>query len=32
MTILSTPKIVHQGIDTLVIGVNSTDEILFNEI
>ena len=31
MQIISQPKIVHQGIDTLVIGVNSTDEILFNE-
>lgn len=30
MQIISTPKIVHQGIDTLVIGVNSLDEIAYN--
>lgn len=30
MQIISKPKIVHQGIDTLVIGVNSLDEIVFN--
>lgn len=30
MQIISQPKIVHQGIDTLVIGVNCLDEIDFN--
>ena len=30
MQIISSPKIVHQGIDTLVIGVNCLDEIVFN--
>ena len=30
MQIISSPKIVHQGIDTLVIGVNCLDEIDFN--
>ena len=30
MQIISSPKIVHQGIDTLVIGVNSLDEIAYN--
>lgn len=30
MQIISAPKIVHQGIDTLVIGVNSLDEIAYN--
>ena len=30
MQIISKPKIVHQGIDTLVIGVNCLDEIAYN--
>ena len=30
MQIISSPKIVHQGIDTLVIGVNCLDELDFN--
>ena len=30
MQIISQPKIVHQGIDTLVIGVNCLDELDFN--
>lgn len=30
MQVISKPKIVHQGIDTLVIGVNSLDEIAYN--
>lgn len=30
MQIISAPKIVHQGIDTLVFGVNCTDEAVFH--
>lgn len=30
MQVISSPKIVHQGIDTLVIGVNCLDEIAYN--
>ena len=29
MQIISAPKIVHQGIDTLVFGINCTDEAVF---
>ena len=30
MQIISAPKIVHQGIDTLVFGINCTDEAIFH--
>ena len=29
MQIVSEPKIVHQGVDTLVFGINCTDEAVF---
>ena len=32
MVVTSSPKVVHQGIDTLVIGVKSTDEVSYNVI